>query len=111
MEIREVTSPDAVFTVYAVKIRFTEQNTWGNYVSAYLSVPKDAKAGSLVLNVNYQGAGVSDLNKRCTKGQAMLTVSAHSMELGRDSSYYTTPRGIRSTSAKWFCGTFRRCGL
>ena len=88
MEIREVTSPDAVFTVYAVKIRFTEQNTWGNYVSAYLSVPKNAKAGSLVLNVNYQGAGVSDLNKRCTKGQAMLTVSAHSMELGRDSSYY-----------------------
>lgn len=88
MEIKEVASPDAAFTVYYVKIRFIKRNTWGNYVSAYLSVPKDAKAKSLALNVNYQGAGIFELTKRCTKGQAMLTVSAHCMELGKDSTYY-----------------------
>ena len=38
LEAKEVKSPKATHTVYAVKIRFCEENTWGDYVSGYLSV-------------------------------------------------------------------------
>ena len=88
LEAREVASPDASFTVYAIKIRFCAKNTWGNYVSGYLSVPKNAAKGKLALNVNYMGAGIFDINKVCTPDTATLVVSAHSIELGRDSTYY-----------------------
>lgn len=88
LEAREVTSPDSAFTVYAIKIRFCAQNIWGNYVSGYLSVPKNAKKEALALNVVYMGAGIFDVEKVCTKRSATLVVSAHSIELGRDSSYY-----------------------
>ena len=89
LEAREVESPNGSFTVYAIKIRFCTQNTWGDYVSGYLSVPKTAgSAKKLALNVTFMGAGVSDIKKVCTAGTATLVVSAHSMELGRDSSYY-----------------------
>ena len=88
LEAREVTSPDSAFTVYAIKIRFCAQNTWGNYVSGYLSVPKNAAKGQLALNVEYMGAGIFDINKVCTADTATLVVSAHSIELGRDSTYY-----------------------
>ena len=88
LEAREVASPDASFTMYAIRIRFCAKNTWGNYVSGYLSVPKSAKKGTLTLNVTFMGAGVSDIRKVCTAGTATLAVAAHSMELGRDSSYY-----------------------
>ena len=88
LEVREVASPNASFTVYAVKIRFCADNTWGDYVSGYLSVPKNAKKGSLTLEASYMGAGVSEIKKVCTNRTATLTVAAHSMELGRDSSYY-----------------------
>lgn len=88
LEAREVASPDASFTVYAIKIRFCERNTWGNYVCGYLSVPKNAKAGALALQVTYMGAGIFDAGKVCTNRTATLVVSAHCLELGRDSSYY-----------------------
>ncbi|HBF15637.1 MAG TPA: hypothetical protein DDW30_08185 [Clostridiales bacterium] len=89
LEAKEVESPNAAFTVYAVKIRFCAENTWGDYVSAYLSVPKNAKAGALGLHVNYNGAGVGDLTKECRSGKVTLNVAAHSMELNKPSWYYT----------------------
>ena len=88
LEAREVASPDASFKVYAIRIRFCERNTWGNYVSGYLSIPKNAKAGALALKMVYMGAGIFDIEKVCTKRTATLVVSAHSLELGRDGSYY-----------------------
>ncbi len=88
LEAREVDSPDAAFTVYAVKIRFRKRNTWGNYVAGYLSVPKNAQLGSLSLQVGYMGAGIFDAGKSCNQGTATLIVSAHCLELGQDSTYY-----------------------
>ena len=87
-EIREVTSPYPAYTIYAVKIRFYENNRWGDYVSGYLSVPKDAQKNSLSMRVSYMGAGIFDIAKRCAPGFVTLTVSAHSLELGQDSHYY-----------------------
>ena len=88
LEAREVESPNASFNLYAVKIRFLANGRWGNYVSGYLSVPKNAKKESLTLNLTFMGAGISDIKKVCTSGTATLAVAAHSMELGRDSTYY-----------------------
>lgn len=89
LEAKEVTSPNASYTVYAVKIRFCEENTWGDYVSGYLSVPKNAKAESLALYVTFQGYGVADQTIECLSGRATLSVSPHSMEMGKPSWYYT----------------------
>lgn len=88
LEAREVDSPNPNFTVYAVKIRFCESNTWGDYVSGYLSLPKNSAPGSLSLHLYYNGAGVTELTKYCNDGLATLNVAAHSMELGQDRSYY-----------------------
>ncbi len=89
LEAKEVESPNASYTVYAVKIRFCEDNTWGNYVSGYLSVPKNAKPGSLSLYVTFNGYGVADATKECVSGRATLNIAAHSLELGKPSWYYT----------------------
>lgn len=89
MEATEVESPKASFTVYAVKIRFCEDNAWGNYVSGYLSIPKNAKPGSLSLYVTFKGYGVTDAEKECASGCATLNVAAHSLDLGKPSWYYT----------------------
>ena len=90
LECVEVTSSNAGFSVYKVKIKFFE-GTHGNYVSGYLTVPKGAKAGTLGLKLTYRGYGVSDLTPVVyNTGCATLMVAAHSMELGRESSYYTS---------------------
>lgn len=89
LEATEVESPNAAYTVYAVKIKFCEENTWGDYVSGYLSLPKKAKAGGLTLFVTFQGYGVSDAPKTYASGQAVLSLSAHSIEVGKPSWYYT----------------------
>lgn len=88
LEAREVDSPKSGFTVYAVKIRFPQNNTWGDYVSGYLSIPKNAAAGSLAMCMRFQGAGVNEPSKECTNGRITLFVSSHSMELGQPESYY-----------------------
>ena len=88
LDAREVASPNASFTVYSVKIRFCSRNTWGSYVSGYLSVPKNAKKESLSLNLVYMGAGIFDIDKVCTARTATLVVSAHCLELGQDKYYY-----------------------
>ena len=78
----------AGYDYYKVKIKFHENAVWGKYVSAYLTVPQNALPGSLDLHVEYNGAGVSDLNKYHSSNAALLNVAAHSMELGQNSSYY-----------------------
>ena len=49
IEAKEVASSKSDFTVYAVKIRFSPDNTWGNYAVGYLSIPKNAEPGTLAL--------------------------------------------------------------
>ena len=93
LEDKEVKSPKAKHTVYAVKIRFCEENTWGDYVSGYLSVPKNAKAESLGLYVTFQGYGVGDPAIECASGKATLALSAHSMDVGKPSWYYVNLNG------------------
>ena len=90
LEAKEVTSPKATHMVYAVKIKFgCENNVWGDYVSGYLSVPKNAKAESLALYVTFQGYGVADQTIECLSGRVTLSVSPHCMEMGKPSWYYT----------------------
>lgn len=89
LEAKEVKSPNGLFNVYAVKIRFCADNTWGDYVSGYLSIPKDAKPGSLSLYVRFSGYGYAEPGKECASGMATLWISPHSMELGKPSWYYT----------------------
>lgn len=85
----EVTGSDSNFHYYYIKIKFLEDNMYGDYVSGYLAVPKNASAGSLgTMNCEFMGAGVSNISKSGRANGAKLTVCAHSMELGKDSSYY-----------------------
>lgn len=92
IEIREVTSPQAGFTVYAVKIRFSPNNTWGDYAAGYLSVPTGAKLGSLSLCLTLNGAGTFDPSIECAQGRATLCLSPHSLELGQSEAYYNELR-------------------
>ena len=91
-EIRETASPNPNFTVYAVKIRFLSDNTWGDYAAGYLSVPKDAKPGTLSICLRLTGAGVYDSAKECKNGRITLCLSPHSLELGQSESYYNDLR-------------------
>lgn len=88
LEAREVDSPKSGFTVYAVKIRFSPDNTWGNYAVGYLSIPKNAEPGTLALFMQFNGASVYEPSKECKSGRITLCVSPHSLELGQSKSYY-----------------------
>ena len=74
--------------VYKVKIRFYE-GTHGNYVSGYLSVPKNATQNSLSIKMWYNGYGVENPTFYCNNDTALFVVCAHSMEVGQNSSYYS----------------------
>lgn len=89
IEAREVASPMPDFTVYAVKIRFSPDNTWGDYAAGYLSVPKNAAPGSLALFMQFNGASVYEPSKECKRGRITLCISPHSLELGQSESYYS----------------------
>lgn len=89
IEAREVASPMQDFTVYAVKIRFSPDNTWGDYAAGYLSVPKNAAPGSLALFMQFNGASVYEPSKECRRGRITLCISPHSLELGQSESYYS----------------------
>ena len=89
IEAREVASPMPDFTVYAVKIRFSPVNTWGDYAAGYLSVPKNAAPGTLALFMQFNGASVYEPSKECKRGRITLCISPHSLELGQSESYYS----------------------
>ena len=89
IEAREVASPMPDFTVYAVKIRFSPDNTWGDYAAGYLSVPKNAAPGTLALFMQFNGASVYEPSKECRRGRITLCISPHSLELGQSESYYS----------------------
>lgn len=85
----EVNTTATDFYTYAVKVKFYE-GTHGNYVSGYLTVPKNASAGSLSIKMWYNGYGVEDPTTYWNKNTALFNVCAHSIEIGRESSYYSS---------------------
>ncbi len=85
---KEVTGSNSDFNYYYVKIKFLDDAAYGNYVSGYLSVPKNALPGTLRLHCEFMGAGVSDISRNASANCACLVVCAHSIELDRESTYY-----------------------
>lgn len=57
-------------------------------VSISVSIPKDAEKGSLKLKMKYHGYTVSDQTSTAEIGYIVILVNAHSIDNGRDESYY-----------------------
>lgn len=76
----------AGYDFYRVKIRTPDE--CGDAVG-YLSVPKNAVPASLGITVVFNGYGVSDLSPYASPTNIVLNVCAHSIELGREASYYS----------------------
>lgn len=60
----------------------------GGPVSAYLSIPNNAKEGTLPILVGYTGYGVVSPQPAVRNDRIVLSVNAHSLDNGRESSYY-----------------------
>ncbi len=60
----------------------------GGPVSAYLSIPNNAKEGSLPILVGYLGYGVFSPKPTVRNDRIVLSVNAHSLDNGRESGYY-----------------------
>ena len=71
-----------------------EEPNGATYVAGYMGVPQNAKPGSLGLVVTYQGAGVfnspGNPANSSDKNNVRLNIFAHSIELGREDSYYNS---------------------
>ena len=74
------------FDFYRVKIKTPDEC---GYAVGYLSIPKNRAAGSLGITVVFNGYGVEDLGPHASATDIVLNVSAHSIELGREESYYS----------------------
>ena len=74
------------FDFYRVKIQTPDEC---GYAVGYLSIPKNRPAGSLGITVVFNGYGVSDLSPHASSTDIVLNVCAHSIELGREASYYS----------------------
>ena len=85
----EVETVATDFQTYAVKIKFYE-GAHGNYVSGYLTVPKNAKPGSLKIRMWYNGYGVENPTTYWNQNTALFNVCAHSIEVGQDGAYYAS---------------------
>ncbi len=71
---------------YRVKIKTSDEC---GYAVGYLTIPKNAKPNSLGITVVFNGYGVSDLSPYISPSNVVLNVCAHSIELGREQSYYS----------------------
>ena len=89
MECREVETIATNFYTYAIKVKFYE-GTHGNFVSGYLTVPKNAELGKLKIRMWYNGYGVEDPTTYWNENTALFNVCAHSIEIGQDNSYYSS---------------------
>ena len=74
------------FDFYRIKIQTPEEC---GYAVGYLSIPKNRPAGSLGITVVFNGYGVDDLGPHASSTDIVLNVCAHSIELGREASYYS----------------------
>lgn len=74
------------YDFYRIKIQTPSEC---GYTSGYLTIPKNAAKNSLGITVMFNGYGVGDLKPYVTPYYVVLNVCAHSIELGREESYYT----------------------
>jgi len=75
----------ADFDVYDVKITCVDGS---RPVSGYISVPKNAAAGSLKLKAVYQGYGVDTAYITCNAGYITFYMNPHGIENNREAQYY-----------------------
>ncbi len=75
----------ADFDVYDVKIPCVNGS---RPVSGYVSVPKNAEAGSLKLCAAYQGYGVDTAYITCKAGYITFYMNPHGIENNKDAQYY-----------------------
>ncbi len=75
----------ADFDVYDVKIPCVEGS---RPVSGYVSIPKNAQAGSLKLKAIYQGYGVDTAYITCNAGYITFYINPHGIENNKDAQYY-----------------------
>lgn len=73
------------FVVKSIKINMGDKDP----VYAYVTYPNNAAAGSLKAVMMFHGYGVGDIYPAYVNNSITISVCAHSMELGRESSYYT----------------------
>lgn len=73
------------FVVKSVKINMGDKDP----VYAYVTYPNNAAAGSLKAVMMFHGYGVGDIYPAYVNNSITVSVCAHSMELGREESYYT----------------------
>ena len=88
---KEIKSIDAgsskpAVDIYIVKIKTPDEC---GYASAYLTVPQGASPSSLGITVVFIGYSVGDITPHASAKNMVLTVAAHSLELNRESGYYT----------------------
>lgn len=89
IEMQEITAKSG-FKAYKMKIAAPgdDSYTGHTYTSGYLTYPENAAAGSLRLKACFQGYGVVSPELLYEEGYAFFSVCAHSMEIGREASYY-----------------------
>jgi len=96
IEMEEIAA-QAGFKAYKMKLDCvgdTTKYTGNKYVSGYLTYPENAQPGSLKITANFQGYGVTSPVITYKDGYICFSVCAHSMEIGREDSYYSN---IQST--------------
>lgn len=96
IEMEEVTAK-AGFKAYKMKVACvgdTTKYTGTSYLSGYLTYPENAQPSSLKLTATFQGYGVTSPTLTYKDGYVCFAVCAHSMEVGREDSYYSN---IQST--------------
>lgn len=85
---------DAEFIVKALQI-----DTVGAPASAWIAIPKNAKAKSLPIRAEFIGYGCDRIMFKKNKDMITLIVERHSFELGRESEYY---KKLSQTTLKSF---------
>ncbi len=99
---KDTTNSDANYTVYDLYVNAPgsknflntaadgEEPNGATYMAGKLTIPNNIEAGEAKFKLGFQGAGVytsPGISK--TAGYVTLNVYAHSIELSRESSYYT----------------------
>ena len=87
LECEEVEAPQDSHIGYKVKLGFYEGD-YGNYVSGYITVPRNASCGKVKIKMWYNGYGIMDPDMYCEADTAIFTVNAHSIEVGMPPEYY-----------------------
>lgn len=87
LECEEVKAPCDTHKGYKLKLGSFE-GIYGDHVTGYVTVPKDAKLGGVAIKMWYNGYGIMNPDMYCERDTAIFTVNAHSIEVGGEAEYY-----------------------